>query len=313
MSKQSDPCSVLVTGGCGFIGTNLVHTLVDKGYEVSVLDDLSVGSLYFLEGLDFKFTKGSILNEDSVNAATAGVDAVVHLAAHTSVIDSIEKPELDCELNVFGTLRLLQACVRNSVRKFVLASSNAPVGEQDPPTNELKVPSPLSPYGASKLACEGYCAAFHGSYGLETVSLRFANAYGVFSSHKTSVVARFLGLVIEDRPVTIYGDGSQTRDFVNARDLCQGMIAALDSNLAGELVCLGSGTETSVVDLVRLLREVSGREIRTEFKPARAGEILRNYTDIAKARRLLGYSPQVDLADGLRECYEWFVNQGAQG
>ncbi|RIK41240.1 MAG: epimerase, partial [Chloroflexi bacterium] len=199
--------AILVTGGAGFIGASLVPMLLGQGYRVRVLDDLSVGSAATLEGLDVELVVGDIRDRAAVDAAVAGMDGVVHLAAHTTVIDSIHDPLHDYAVNVGGTLNLLLACRDQGIGRFVFASSNAPIGENTPPIDESKPARPLSPYGASKLAGEGYCSAFHSSYGLGTVILRFANVYGPRSTHKGSVVAKFIKDALSSGRLTIYGDG----------------------------------------------------------------------------------------------------------
>ena len=192
--------TVLVTGGCGFIGTNLVKYLADRGYRIKILDNLSAGkeeNLRRLQSQDPRLSTvdliiGDIRNRDEVSQAVKDVDAVVHLAAHTSVVESLENPKKDWDINVNGTLNLLEACRQNGVPRFILASSNAVVGEQSPPVDELKIPRPLSPYGASKLAGEALCSTYYHSFGLETVSLRFANWIEPADSGDNAV--RWLGI-----------------------------------------------------------------------------------------------------------------------
>jgi len=177
---------ILVTGGAGFIGANLVRLLLNEGHRVRVLDNFSVGRREYLAGLDLEVIEGDILDPEVVAQAIAGLDGVVHLAAQTGVPGSLQNPRRDCEVNVIGTLNMLEACRHAGVSRFVFASSNAPLGRQPPPATEDKAPLPISPYGASKLAGEGYCLAYHGSWGLGTVILRFANIYGPYSAHKNT-------------------------------------------------------------------------------------------------------------------------------
>ncbi|MDL1971510.1 MAG: NAD-dependent epimerase/dehydratase family protein [Candidatus Desulfofervidaceae bacterium] len=177
---------ILITGGCGFIGVNLTRYLLKKGnYEITILDNFSVGKKEYLEEAIgdlpnkhyVKIVKGDIRDKATCEEVCKEIDAIVHLAAQAGVIPSIEDPFYDCEMNVIGTLNLLYSAVKNKVDKFIFASSNAPLGEQEPPVSEDKTPRPLSPYGASKLACEGYCSSFYGSYGLKTIVFRFSNVY----------------------------------------------------------------------------------------------------------------------------------------
>ncbi len=297
---------ILVTGGCGFIGANLLPMLLERGHRVCVLDNLSVGSAETLDGLNVELQVGDVRDPQAVADAVRGVDGVVHLAAHTNVIASQREPFLDFEINARGTLNLLLACRDQGVARFVFASSNAPVGETTPPIDEGKPPHPLSPYGASKLAGEGYCSAFYGSYGLGTVVLRFANVYGPRSSHKTSVVAEFIRQLQANQPLVIYGDGQQTRDFIYVADLCQAINLALESDVSGEVFQIATGIETSILDLAQRLQVISERSVGIQFVAARAGEIIKNYSNIEKAKRALGFAPAVNLDLGLAETCAWF-------
>jgi UDP-glucose 4-epimerase len=318
---------VLITGGCGFIGVNLVRYLIGKkNYEIVVLDNFSVGKREYLEeavkglagGEGVKVIEGDIRDKVLCEKVLNGVDAIVHLAAQAGVIPSIEDPFLDNDVNVIGTLNLLYAAVKNNVQRFIFSSSNAPLGQQSPPVNEARIPRPLSPYGASKLACEGYCSAFHGSYGLKTIIFRFSNAYGPYSLHKSSVIARFIKDGILKGELTIYGDGTQTRDFVHVNDICKGIYSVLDihtlseshyKQIWGTCFHLGTGEETAILDLARLMQKLFDNEARISFAPERKGEIRRNYSDISRAREMLGFEPDVDLETGLEETILYFVEK----
>jgi UDP-glucose 4-epimerase len=308
---------VLITGGCGFIGANLCEYLLHKGgYELRVLDDLSAGRREYLDrvarhtGGEIELIEEDICDRALVDRAVQGVDAVVHLAAKTSVVDSLQDPEGVFQVNVMGTLNLLQACRKHGVERFVFASSNAAVGDQTPPIDEKKVPAPISPYGASKLAGEALCAAYFGSFGIKAVALRFANVYGPYSDHTPSVIPLFMRRIQAGEPLIIYGDGNQTRDFVYVEDVCQAVELALgyEPRHPGELVFqIGSGLETSLLQLVErlgcIVRESGLRLPALRFEPARPGEIRRNFSDIRRARERLGYCPQVGLEEGLRRTW----------
>jgi len=208
-----------------------------------------------------------------------------------------------------GTLNLLRSSVLKGIQRFIFASSAAPLGEQIPPLDENKIPKPLSPYGSSKLAGEGYCSAFYASYGLKTTVLRFSNVYGPYSFHKGSVVAEFIKRILKNKPLTIYGDGNQTRDFLYIDDLASAVIKILESpseNTDGETFQLGSGTETSVNDLIELLKDITGLSIDTIFEPPRKGEINRNYTSIEKIKKHIGYTPTFPIRKGLENTWKWF-------
>ncbi len=297
---------ILITGGAGFVGANLVRLLLKEKYQIRVLDNFSTGKRDNLNGLDLEIVQGDIRDEGKVAQILSGIDGVVHLAAQTGVPGSLADPRRDCEVNVVGTLNMLEASRKAGVRKFVFASSNAPLGRQQPPATEEKAPLPMSPYGASKLAGEGYCLAYHGSWGLGTIILRFANLYGPYSAHKDSVVAKFFKDIVATGSITIDGDGRQTRDFIYVGDLCRAVKLALESDISGEVFQIATGVETSIHQLAELVRQVVGRDIEMAQAPARQGDIDKNYSAITKAREVLGWEPKVGLEEGLEETWGWF-------
>ena len=308
---------MLITGGCGFVGINLVSSLAGRCDLISVLDDLSVGDLGALKRewsagagtTRLEFVRGDVRERRMVEDAVRDIDAIVHLAAQSGVVTSIEDPSFDYSVNVLGTFNVLEAARKSEVRKVIFASSNAAAGKQTPPVSETGAPRPVSPYGASKLAAEGYCSAYHEAFGIGTVALRFANAYGPHSTHKTSVVARFLSLALSGKPLTVYGDGSQTRDFVYVGDLCQAILLALDEEASSGIYQIGTGVEMSVNELISTIESVLGRDLLRRHLPARRGEVERTYLDISKARTLLGYGPQFSLKEGLESTHRWFLNR----
>jgi UDP-glucose 4-epimerase len=287
-----------------------VRALLGGGYEVTVLDDWSVGHSEYLEGLDVDLVAADILDRAAVDSAVAGHHAVVHLAAQTGVPGSVKDPYKDCETNVIGTLNVLVAARDHSVSRFVFASSNAPLGRQQPPATEDMAPLPISPYGASKLAGEAYCLAFHGSWGLGTVALRFGNVYGPYSTHKNSVVAKFFKDIRERGALTIDGDGSQTRDFIFVDDLCRAILLAVRGEVAGEIFQISSGRETSIARVATMVAEVAQQDVTTAWGPERVGDMARNYARVSKARTLLGWEPEVELNDGLLATWEWMQTHG---
>lgn len=327
---SNQPTSWLITGGCGFIGVNLVKFLKERGHRIRVMDNLSGGSREDLAAVteiseirkhgapysnshSVALMEGDVRNVLDCREAVKGADLIVHLAAQTGVIPSLENPYFDCEQNVTGTLNMLAAARDAGVERFVFASSAAPLGEQEPPVNEEKLPRPLSPYGASKLAGEAYCSAFHGSFGMETVCLRFSNVYGPYSFKKGSVIAAFFRRALDGKPLIIYGDGSQTRDFIHTEDLCQAILKAAEKDAGGGVFQVATGRETSVKDLAgrikTLIEEDSKGKVEITQEAPRPGEIKRNYADITRARQVLGYEPAVSLDEGLRETWEWFRTQ----
>lgn len=297
---------VLITGGAGFIGANLARLLLAEGYHVTVFDDLSTGQEKHLCGLPLTFVRGNILHARSIERVARGHDAVVHLAAQTGVPASVSNPRRDCAVNVHGTLNVLEAARHSGVQRVVFASSNAPLGRQEPPAEEHKAALPVSPYGASKLAGEGYCLAYQGSWGLGTVVLRFANVYGPFSESKGSVIAGFFKDILAGREVTIEGNGLQTRDFIYVGDICAAILASLQKGEGGEVFQIASGVETSILELVTAIREVTGRALLASHRERRQGDVQRSYASIAKAQRLLDWKPRYDLHSGLEETWAWF-------
>ncbi len=304
--------NILVTGGAGFVGANLVRLLLREGHQVTVLDNLSTGRLDYIIGLPLTFVRGDILDVPLVNQVVRDQDGIVHLAAQTGVPGSLADPRRDCEVNVIGTLNMLEAARAEQERvgkqiRFVFASSNAPLGRQPPPATEDKAPLPISPYGASKLAGEGYCLAYYGSWGLGTVVLRFANLYGPYSAGKSSVVVKFLRDVLATGSITINGDGKQTRDFIYVEDLCRAVILTLKSKANGEVYQIATGIETSIARLAELVQEVIGRPVRLSYSLQRQGDIRKNYSSISKIEADLGWRPQVALEEGLRLTWDWML------
>lgn len=295
----------LVTGGAGFIGTNLIPLLLEAGHDVVVLDNETLGARERIAA-DVEFHRGDIRDAPLVDSLLADVDVVVHLAADTRVMDSIEDPTFNFENNVIGTYNVLSAARKHGVKSLVNASSGGAIlGEVPPPVTEDMTPSPSSPYGASKLAVEGYCAAFGCSYGLHCVSLRFANVYGPLSYHKGSVVAAFMKRILADEELIVYGDGKQIRDYINVRDLCRGIVGAIESGKSG-VYQLGTGVPVTLNELIDVMRAVTGRELRVRYEPFRDGEIRHTYCDITKARNEIGFNPEVSLEQGIAETWAWF-------
>jgi UDP-glucose 4-epimerase len=303
---------VLVTGGAGFIGSALVRLLVERGDAVCVYDNLSTGSPELLDGTGAELVRGDVRDVEALQGAAQGCDVVFHLAAGTGVLPSIEDPFADFDLNAGGTLAALWAARSVGAGRFVFSSSNAPLGAGAYPASEEKPAAPLSPYGAGKAAGEAYCSAFHGAYGLEAVAVRFSNAYGPRSGHKGNVIPLFLKRLLAGEELVVYGDGTQTRDFVFVEDLAAGLgLASTVEGVGGEIFQLASGVETSLNALVDLLADVTGHEPVLRHEPPRPGEILRNYSLIDKAQERLGYAPATALPEGLRRTYEWFLAAGA--
>jgi UDP-glucose 4-epimerase len=300
---------VLVTGGCGFIGANLVPLLLERGVEVRVYDNLSNGGRDRVP--DAEVVEGDVRDGDALAAAAAGVDAVIHLAAAGNVPDSVKDPVTNFEINGRGTLLALQAAARADAGRFVFASTGgALIGNAPPPVDETSVPRPISPYGASKLCGEGYCHAFAGSQGLRTVSLRFANVYGPRSERKKGAITAFIQRALRGEPLVIYGDGRATRDFIYVDDLCQGIVLGLEHPDARGVFHLASERETAIAELAGLVVEATGADVPVDHLPPRPGEVERNFASCELARRTLGFAPGVDLEDGLARTVAWFRDAG---
>jgi len=315
---------ILITGGCGFIGRNLIRKLLQRGDRVRVLDNLSVGSRAELESVaavqpdpawpedseHIALVVGDIRKKQDCLKAADRSDAVVHLAAQCGVIPSIENPLFDCETNVLGMVNVLQAAVESRAGQFVMASSSAPLGETTPPIHEEMVPKPLSPYGASKLAGEGYCSAYASSFELNTAVLRFSNVYGPGSGHKGSVVALFFKRALEGLPLIVYGSGNQTRDFIFIDDLCDAILGALDSDVGGEIFQIATFKENTVNRIAELVKMLVERDtdlsVEVIYEEERKGEVIRSYSDISKAMKMIGYHPQYDLEEGMEKTWAWF-------
>lgn len=299
---------ILVTGGAGFVGSNLVKLLCDSGHQVRVLDNFSRGRREYLDGLDCEIFEGDIRFQETCLEAFKGVSKVVHLAAYGSVVESIEDPTNNFEMNVLGTFNVLQLAVKNGVEKLVFSSTGgALIGNATPPVSETSLPKPISPYGAGKLCCEAYCNAFSESYGLNTVCLRFANVYGPNSEHKVGVVNKFVQKLMAKEKITIFGDGSSTRDYIHVSDLCNGIALALDnSSVKNDIIHIATGKETSLSELANIFLKVADLdESYISYEPKRLGEVERNFALYDYAKEKLGYEPKVDLPDGLASTYEY--------
>lgn len=305
--------SVLVTGGCGFIGANLVPKLLQQGYSVTVYDDLSRGRLeYLADPGACRFIRGDIRDELRLCAALKGVDFVVHLAAYGSVVESVVNPDDNFSVNAEGTFTVLNAARKSGIKKLVFSSTGgALIGNATPPVDETSVPRPISPYGASKLAGEGYCCAFAHSYEMSITALRFANVIGPISRHKKGAVTVFLKALMAGEDIRIYGDGGATRDFLYVDDLCNGLIAAMKAEKRGfNVYHLASGREVSILELAELARTVaSAPHHPIRFEPKRTGEVERNFASCERARAELGFSPSIGLEQAMRMTWDWFRMQ----
>jgi nucleoside-diphosphate-sugar epimerase len=307
------PDKVVVTGGAGFIGSNLARALLERGDEVRVLDNFSTGNRANLEGLDVEIVEGELRSYERVHRAVRQADVVYHLGALGSVPRSVQDPLTSSAVNIEGTLNVLLAARDEGVRRVIFSSSTSVYGSSRLlPTTEDTPPDPISPYGVAKLAAERYCVSFSRVYeSFETVVLRYFNVFGPrqspFSQY-AAVVPLFVTAIAAGRPVQIHGDGEQSRDFTYVGNVVDATVRAGHANGAsGEIFNVANGTPASVNVLADTIGAILGRPVEKEHLPPRAGDIRDSWADLSKAERILGYRPQTSLEDGLRQTVEFLV------
>lgn len=298
----------LVTGGAGFIGSNIVEELVKRGNSVRVIDNFSTGKKENLTGFlnDVELIEGDIRNIDSVMQAAAGIDVILHQAALPSVPRSVADPITSNEVNVGGTLNVLKAALDTSVKRVVYASSSSVYGDNPIlPKHEDMIPNPLSPYAVSKLAGEKYCVVFSRVYGLETISLRYFNVFGPRQdpdSQYSAVIPKFIKIMIHNEKPTIYGDGEQSRDFTYVANVVEANLLAAsaqcDSGVVMNCACHG---QTTLNELVKEINTVLAKNIIPAYEKSRSGDIKDSFADVDLAKKMIGYIPQVSFEDGLKK------------
>lgn len=307
----------LITGGCGFIGINLAMKLLKSGNEVLVVDNLSVGSLSELMKTCSKYDKFSFVNFDITNVDDTlyrECDIIYHMAAMSGVRESVLYPDVWFKNNVIGTFNVLEAARKYNIKNVVMASTGAAVGEAHPPITEELHMKPISPYGASKGCMELYATAYYNSYDLNIISLRFSNVYGPHSTLKTSLVAKLIKKIISREEINIYGTGEQTRDFIYVKDLVEAIQLSSKKDIGGEVFQICSGTETSVNAITKIIcnsMKKRGYKIPIiNYTPPVVGDVFTNYADNSKAKTMLGWTPKVQLEDGIEETINWFLLRG---
>jgi UDP-glucose 4-epimerase len=304
----------LVTGGGGFIGSNVVRALLAQGDEVSVLDNFSTGSRANLAGLehDVQLVEGDLRSYERVHAAIHGVEVVFHQGALPSVPRSVQDPLTTTAVNVEGTLNVLLAARDEGVRRIVNASSSSVYGNTGTlPRVETQAPDPISPYAVAKLAAERFCTSFTRVYGMEIVSLRYFNVFGPRqdpTSQYAAVVPRFIRAVADGEPVTIYGDGEQSRDFTFVDNVVSANLLAADApEVGGEILNVATGRSVTVNALADAIAALLDKPVEKAYEPARKADVHASWADLDAAERLLGYRPQVEFADGLRRTADYLL------
>ena len=305
----------LVTGGAGFIGSNIVEALVARGDKVRVLDNLCTGKRENLTPFAnaIEFVEGDLVDASVTARAVAGVDCIFHEAALASVHLSVETPLATHAACVTGTVNLLDCARRAGVRRLIYAASSSAYGDQ--PTSakrETDLPAPISPYGAAKLAAEIYCSSFAHTFGLETVCLRYFNVFGPRQdphSAYSAVIPLFITALLAGKRPTVYGDGGQSRDFTFVSNVVQGNLLAADApaeKVSGRTINMANGRSLSLLELLAALNRQLGTDVQPIHAPARVGDVRESMADITLARNLLGYEPAIDFEEGLRRSIDYY-------
>ena len=304
----------LVTGGAGFIGSNLVRALLARGDEVRVLDNFSTGYRRNLEPLDVELVEGDLRSYERVATAVNGVEVVFHQGALPSVPRSIQDPLSSSAVNVEGTLNVLLAARDAGVRRVVFASSSSVYGDAPGmPRRESQPLAPLAPYAVSKLAAEQYCMVANRVFGLETVALRYFNVFGEYQdplSGYAAVIPKFIRIMLDGERPTIFGDGETSRDFTHVENIVEANLAAAEEPAAaGRVMNVAIGSSNTLNDLVRTLRRLLDVELEPDYAPPRPGDVPESLADVSLARELIGYEPSVTFEEGLERTIAWIVEQ----
>jgi len=305
---------ILVTGVAGFIGSNLTYRLLELGAQVTGIDNFFNGNLDNLEDFSnnkaFQLIKGDIRDFDLLLDIFKDIDIIYHEAAFTSVPRSIIMPQSCNDVNVNGTLNVLNAARKKDVENIIFASSSSVYGDTPTlPKKEDMLRMPISPYGVSKLTCEAYMQAFYQSYGLKTVSLRYFNVYGPRQkdSPYSGVIAIWLGRIINNKELVIYGDGEQSRDFTYIKDVIEANLLAAEHDVPGEIFNIGAGSPIKLTDLAKLMLKLTNKEeLKIHYSDPRPGDIVHSFADIFKVKKLLKFQPKFNQEEGLKDYFIWY-------
>jgi nucleoside-diphosphate-sugar epimerase len=303
----------LVTGGAGFIGSNVARALMARGDDVRILDNFSTGHRSNLERLDARLVEGDLRSYERVAAAVEGIEVVFHQGALPSVPRSIQDPLTSSAVNVEGTLNVLLAARDAGVRRVVFASSSSVYGNAPGmPRRESQPLAPLAPYAVSKLAAEQYCMVANRVYGVETVALRYFNVFGERQdplSGYAAVIPKFIRLMLDGRRPTIFGDGQTSRDFTHIENVVEANFAAAVEPAAGRVMNIAVGSSRTLNEVVGTLGRLLGSDLEPEYAPPRPGDVPESLADVSLARELIGYEPSVDFEDGLQRTIGWIAEQ----
>lgn len=307
----------LITGGAGFIGSNLVKKILEQGDYARVLDNLATGRKEniqeFLANQNFEFIEGDITNLETCKKAVLGMDFVLHQAAVPSVQRSVEDPLTSNNANITGTLNMLVASRDEKIKKFVYAASSSVYGDNpELPKREDFPPRPISPYALTKYTGERYAQIFWQIYGLPTICLRYFNVFGPKqnpNSQYSAVIPKFIKNFLNDEKPVIFGNGEQSRDFTFVENVVEANLVAVNSqNGNGQVFNAACGGETSLNELVKMLNEITGKNIQTEYKEARVGDVVHSRADVTKVKEVLGYEAKIQFKEGLEKTFNWYKN-----
>lgn len=303
----------LVTGGAGFIGSNICNKLISKGCFVRVIDNLLTGKKSNLAAIwdKIEFIEADMGNPDAARQAVKGIDVILHQGALPSVPRSVDDPALTHRHCVDATFTLLLAARDAKVKRFVYAASSSAYGDTPAlPKVETMPVNPLSPYAAAKLMCEYYCSVFYKVYGLQTISLRYFNVFGPHqdpASQYAAAIPAFVTSILKDKPPTIYGDGEQSRDFTYVDNVVEAnLLAAQAKQTSGQVVNIACGEAITVNAIIDMINKIVGKNVKPTYLPSRKGDVKHSLADISQAKKLIGFKPVVSFKDGLKKAIEWY-------